>query len=175
MRRSGLPATRTLAAGLVAVKPKEGVVDLLNNALTIELTAVNQYFLAATMCANWGFGRLHDRFRSLSMEEMRDVESLMEHIVYLEGLPNMQRLNQVRVGETVPEILQAGLDLERGAVTFLGEAIQHCAQVGDYTTRAKFEEMIEGEERHVDWFETQIGAIRIVGLENYLSQHIVAS
>ena len=156
------------------MKPKEGVVELLNSALTIELTAVNQYFLAATICANWGFARLHDRFRSLSMEEMRDVESLMEHILYLEGLPNMQRLNQVRVGETVPEILQAGLDLERGAVEFLGGAIQHCAQVGDFTTRAKFEDMVQGEEQHVDWFETQFEAIRLVGLEHYLSQHIAA-
>src|ERR671938_751222 len=98
------------------MKPREGVVELLNAALTTELTAVNQYFLAAKMCANWGFGRLHDRFRSLSFEEMQDTESLIEHILYLEGLPNLQRLNRVLVGETVPEILQAGLELERGAV-----------------------------------------------------------
>jgi bacterioferritin len=155
------------------MKAKEGVVDLLNAALTTELTAINQYFLAAKMCANWGFARLHDRFRQLSFEEMKDTEGLIEHILYLEGLPNMQRLNQVRVGEAVPEILQAGLELEREAVAFLQTAIEHCAREGDYTTRAMFEEMIQDEERHVDWFETQLEAIRIVGLDNYLSQQIV--
>lgn len=154
------------------MQAREGVVDLLNSALTIELTAVNQYFLAAKMCANWGFSRLHDRFRSLSMEEMRDVEMLMEHILYLEGLPNMQRLNQVRSGESVPEIFEAGLDLERGAVDFLRGAIEHCGRVGDFTTRAKFEELVQGEEHHVDWFETQLEAIRRITLENYLSQQL---
>jgi bacterioferritin len=157
------------------MQAKEGVVDLLNSALTIELTAVNQYFLAAKMCANWGLSRLHDRFRSLSMEEMRDVEMLIEHILYLQGLPNMQRLNRVRTGETVPEILEAGLELERGAVDFLRGAIEHCARVGDFTTRAKFEEMVQGEERHLDWFETQFESIRLTTLENYLSQQLHGS
>jgi bacterioferritin len=154
------------------VKAKEGVIDLLNAALTTELTAVNQYFLAAEMCANWGFRRLHERFRRLSMDEMKDTEELIQHILYLEGLPNMQRLNQVRAGETVPELLQAGLDLERGAVNFLVGAIEHCARVGDFTTRAKFEAMIQDEETHVDWFETQFETIRLVGLERYLAQQI---
>jgi bacterioferritin len=155
------------------MKAKEGVLDLLNAALTTELTAINQYFLAAKMCANWGFARLHDRFRVLSFEEMKDTEELIEHILYLEGLPNMQRLNQVRVGQAVPELLQAGLDLERGAVEFLRGAIDHCGRVGDYTTRAKFEAMIQDEETHVDWFETQLETIRLVGLDNYLSQQIL--
>jgi bacterioferritin len=117
------------------MQAKEGVIDLLNGALTTELTAINQYFLAAKQCANWGFVRLHDRFRQLSFEEMKDTEQLIEHILYLEGLPNMQRLNQVRVGESVQEVLQAGLELERGAVDFLRGAIDHCAQQGVYTTR----------------------------------------
>jgi bacterioferritin len=155
------------------MKAREGVIDLLNAALTTELTAVNQYFLTAEMCANWGLTRLHDRFRGLSFEEMKDTEELIKHILYLEGLPNMQRLNQVRVGESVPEMLQAGLELERGAVAFLEGAIAHCARVGDYTTRAKFEAMIQDEETHVDWFETQFETIRLVGLERYLAQQIV--
>jgi bacterioferritin len=154
------------------MQAKEGVLDLLNSALTIELTAVNQYFLAAKMCANWGFERLHHRFRELSLGEMKDIEDLAEHILYLEGLPNMQRLNQVRVGQTVPEILQAGLDLEREAVDFLRGAIEHCVRVGDFTTRAKFEQMIQDEEEHVDWFETQFETINRVGIENYLTEHI---
>jgi bacterioferritin len=155
------------------MQAKEGVVDLLNSMLTIELTAVNQYFLAAKMCSNWGFARLHHTFRDLSLEEMKDTEELVEHILYLEGLPNMQRLNQVRAGQTVPEILQAGLEMERGAVEFLRGAIDHCARVGDYTTRARFEAMVQDEERHVDWFETQFETIKLVGLEHYLSQQIL--
>lgn len=154
------------------MQAKPGVVDLLNQHLTIELTAINQYFLAAKQCENWGFQRLHDRFRELSFEEMKDTEGIIEHILYLEGVPNMQRLNQVRVGESVPEILQAGLELERGAVDFLRGAIEHCAREGDYTTRAMFEETIQDEERHVDFFETQLETIGLVGLEQYLSQQI---
>jgi bacterioferritin len=154
------------------MQPKEGVIDLLNAALTTELTAINQYFLAAKLCGSWGFGRLEARFRALSVDEMKDTEDLMAHILYLEALPNMQRLNLVQVGENVPECLQAGLNLERGAVDFLRGAIEHCARVGDYTTRAKFEEMIQDQERHVDWFETQLETIRLVGLERYLSQQI---
>ena len=155
------------------MEAKEGIVDLLNRALTIELTAINQYFLAAKQCENWGFARLGHAFRALSLNEMKDTEGLIEHILYLEGLPNMQRLDPVSVGETVPEVLEAGLDLERGAVEFLRGAIEHAARVGDYTTRAMFEEMIRDEERHVDWFETQLETIRLVGQELYLSQQIV--
>lgn len=154
------------------MKAKEGVVDLLNMSLTVELTAVNQYFLAAKQCGNWGFTKLHDHFRSLSIGEMKDTEELIDHILYLEGLPNLQRLNTVRVGQDVPEILQAGLELEMGAVQHLREAIEHCARVGDFTTRGMFEEMIRDEEQHVDWFETQLEAIRLVGLERYLAQQL---
>lgn len=154
------------------MQAKEGVVDLLNGSLTIELTAVNQYFLAAEQCANWGFPGLRKLFRALSLEEMKDGEVLVKHILYLEGLPNMQRLNHVLVGESVSELLQAGLDAERGAVEHLRLAIAHCAEVGDYTTRALFEGMIRGEEEHVDLFETQLTAIRLVGLERYLAQYV---
>jgi bacterioferritin len=154
------------------MQAKEGVIDLLNGSLTIELTAVNQYFLAAEQCANWGFPRLRSFFRSLSLSEMKDIEVLVKHILYLEGLPNMQRLNTVMVGENVPELLGAGLTAEHGAVDHLRTAITHCAQVGDYTTRAIFEEMIRGEEEHVDLFETQISAIDLVGLERYLAQQV---
>lgn len=154
------------------MQAKEGVIDLLNTHLTLELTAINQYFLAAKMCENWGFMRLHEKFRSLSLDEMKDAEELVAHILYLEGLPNMQRLNQVRVGENVREILDAGYELEKGAVEFLRGAIEHCTRVGDYTTRAKFEEMIQDEEEHVDWYETQFETIKQVGLELYLAQQI---
>lgn len=154
------------------MEPKEGVVELLNGSLTIELTAINQYFLGAKQCGNWGFSKLERAFRALSLDEMKDTEGIIERILFLEGLPNMQRLNTVRVGETVPELLQAGLDLELGAVGFLRDAIEHCVRVGDFATRAMFEEMIVDEEKHVDWFETQQETIKIVGLERYLSQQI---
>jgi bacterioferritin len=157
------------------MKAKEGVLELLNASLTIELTAINQYFLAAEQCANWGFPRLRTLFRELSMEEMKDTQHIVQHILYLEGLPNMQRLNQIVVGEDVPETIRAGLALEHGAVDHLRTAIAHCAQVGDFTTRAIFEEMIRGEEEHVDLFETQLAAMETVGLERYLAQHLTDS
>ncbi len=138
------------------MRAREGVVDLLNQYLTVELTAINEYFLASEMCANWGFGRLRDRFRSLSLDEMKDAQALIAHILYLDGLPNLQRLNQVKVGQDVPETLQAGLDSEREAVDVLRGAIEHCARVGDFTSRSMFERMIRDEEEHVDWFETQL-------------------
>jgi bacterioferritin len=154
------------------MKAKEGVVDLLNETLTIEMTAINQYFLAGEQCANWGFPRLRQTFRGLSFEEMKDTQELVQHILYLEGLPNMQRLNQVLAGENVLELLRAGLALELGAVDHLRRAIAHCAEVADFTTRAFFEEMIVGEEKHVDLFETQLAAIDAVGIERYLAQQI---
>jgi bacterioferritin len=106
------------------------------------------------------------------MEEMEDAEKLVVHILFLEGLPNMQRLDEIRVGERVEEMLTAGLDTERMAVANLTEAIQHCAAVGDFSTRGMFEEMVREEEEHVDWFETQFETIRQVGMERYLAQQI---
>jgi bacterioferritin len=105
---------------------------------------------------------------------MKDTQKLIQHILYLEGLPNMQRLNTVRAGEHVLDLLQGGLALEHNAVETLRGAIAHCATVGDYTTRALFEEMIGDEETHVDLFETQLSALETVGLERYLAQHIDA-
>ncbi len=154
------------------MKALPGVVELLNASLTIELTAVNQYFLAAEQCDNWGFPGLRAFFRALSLEEMKDTQRLIQHILYLEGLPNLQRLNRIAVGENVPELLEAGLALEVGAVDQLRQAVAHCAQVGDFNTRKLFEEMLSGEEAHIDQFETQQSAINLVGLQQYLAQHI---
>jgi bacterioferritin len=123
------------------------------------------------MCENWGFERLYHRFRELSFEEMKDTEKLIKHIIYLEGRPNMQT-GPIRVGGTVQEQLEAGLELELNAVRTLAEAIAHCTQVGDFTTRNLLEEMVREEEEHVNWFETQLEAIRQVGLENYLTQQL---
>jgi bacterioferritin len=154
------------------VKAKPGVVDLLNQMLTIELTAVNQYFVQAEMCANWGYRRLHKVLRERSIDEMRDAEALIKRILFLEGMPNMQRLGPVRVGETVEEHLRLDLESERGAIEFLTNAIGHCAQVGDYATRGIFEEMVREEEAHADWLETQLTTISQIGIERYLSQQL---
>jgi bacterioferritin len=154
------------------MQAKAGVLERLNRHLTIELTAINQYFLASEMCANWGYARLAEKLRSLSMGEMTDSQRIIRHILYLEGLPNLQRLNDVAVSENVMEVLDAGLRSEYHAVETLGEAIAHCASAGDFTTRALFEEMIRDEETHVDWFETQVETIRQIGIERYLAQQL---
>lgn len=154
------------------MQAKPGVIDRLNAILTIELTAINQYFLHAEMCRNWGYERLYEKFHSSSLEEMKDTPAIIAHILYLEGMPNMQRLNQVRVGENVLEHLNLNLALEREAVETLREAITHCRNVEDYTTRRMFEEMIASEESHIDWLENQLETIRQIGLELYLSQQI---
>ena len=154
------------------MEAKPGVLDLLNTTLTIELTAINQYFVQAEMVKNWGYQRLAHHLRGSSLSEMKDTQELIAHIVYLEGVPNMQRLNQVRVGETVLENLQIDLELEVQAVENLRTGIAHCASVGDFTTRHMLEEMIAEEETHVDWLETQLEAIRQIGIENYLAQQL---
>ncbi len=154
------------------MQAKPGVIDRLNTILTIELTAINQYFVQSEICRNWGYDRLAEKFRHSSMSEMKDAPGIIAHILYLEGVPNMQRLNQVRVGENVLEHLQLDLQLEIEAVEALREAITHCQSVGDYTTRKMFEDMIADEETHIDWIENQLEAINQIGIELYLSQQL---
>ena len=151
---------------------KPGVVDFLNKALTTELTAMNQYFVQSEMCRNWGYDCLADKLRATSMEEMEDTQELIKRILFLDGIPNMQRLNQVQVGENVVEHLQLDLELELVAAADLREGIAHCTQVGDFNTRAMFEEMLKGEEEHVDYFETQLETIHQIGVENWLAQQL---
>ena len=154
------------------MQAKEGVIDLLNRILTADLTAINQYFVHAKMCDNWGYERLHHKVRQRSIDEMQDAEVLIEHILYLEGVPNMQRLGTVTVGETVPEQFAADLASEQEMLTLLSEGITHCARVEDYTTRHMLEDMVRDVDQHIDWIETQQELIRQVGLERYLSEQI---
>ena len=154
------------------MKAKEGVVERLNNILTIELTAINQYFIHSEMASNWGFQRVAHLFRSNSLSEMEDAQHLIRHILYLEGLPNLQRLNQIAVGESVREDLELNLEAEKGAVEALAEAIAHCASVSDYTTRSILEGMIREEEEHIDTLETQLEIINTIGIDLYLNQQI---
>jgi bacterioferritin len=154
------------------MKAKQGVIDLLNKLLTEELTVINQYFLHAKMCKNWGYDRLHHHVLDRSYGEMKDAKEVIDRILYLEGLPNMQRLGTVKIGETVPEQLKADLDKEKSMVKMLTEGIHHCVKVGDFATRHMLEDMVKGEEEHIDWIETQLETIKQVGLENYLSEQI---
>mgnify|MGYP001614015081 CR=1 FL=1 len=154
------------------MKAKEGVVELLNKILTADLTAINQYFVHGKMCENWGYERLHHTVRQRSFDEMKDAEELIEHILYLEGVPNMQRLGTVNVGETVPEQFKVDLKAEQEMLKLLTDGVTHCAKVGDYTTRHMLEDMAEDVDDHIDWIETQLETIKQVGFENYLTEQI---
>jgi bacterioferritin len=148
------------------------VLDLLNEVLTAELTAINQYFIHAKMTANWGYERLAEHNREESIDEMKHADAVIERILFLEGVPNMQRLSPVRVGETVPEQFGLDLDTELAAVKRLNDAIAACVAAGDNTTRALFEHILASEEESVDWLETQIEAMRQVGEHQYLAQQL---
>ncbi len=144
------------------------VIDYLNAVLKGELTAVNQYWLHYRLLDNWGFKRLADYERHESIDEMKHADRLAERILFLDGLPGMQALNRLRIGETVPELFAADLALEYEALALLREAIVHCEAVRDFASRELFVEILEDEERHVDFIETQQGMIEAMGLANYL-------
>nr|MBI3613927.1 bacterioferritin [Nitrospirota bacterium] len=154
------------------MKAKEGVIDLLNKVLTADLTAINQYFVHAKMCENWGYERLHHHVRDRSLDEMKDADELIGHILYLEGVPNVQRLGTVHVGETVPEQLKLDLKAEQEMLKMLSDGVAHCTKAGDYTTRHMLEDMAKDVDAHIDWIETQMETVKQVGLENYLSEQI---
>ncbi len=154
------------------MKAKEGIIDLLNRTLTENLTAINQYFVHSKMCENWGYQRLHHHVCKRSFDEMKDAEELIEHILYLEGVPNMQRMGTVQVGETVPEQLQLDLKAEHAMLTLYAEGVAHCAKVGDFTTRNMLEGMQKDTDGHIEWIETQLKLIKDLGLEKYLSEQI---
>ncbi len=131
------------------------VLEALNDVLTAELTAINQYFIDAKMCGNWGYDRLGEKFRHESIDEMKDADELIERILYLDGVPNMQRMGSVRVGDSVSEKLELALDLEKAAITRLNAGIALAVEVGDNGTRELFEKILLGEENHADWLEAQ--------------------
>jgi bacterioferritin len=148
------------------------VIEILNEVLTAELTAINQYFIHARMCDNWGYDRLSEKLRHESIDEMKDADAVIERILYLEGLPNMQRLGPIAVGETVLEQLEVDAELERSAIERYNRGVALAVTEGDNGTRDLFETQLRGEEEHLDWIESQLELIRQVGLENYLSQQI---
>ncbi len=151
---------------------KAQIVALLDDVLSAELTAINQYFLHAEMCHNWGFERLHQKIRTESIEEMQHAEALIERILFLEGTPNVTRLGKISVGDSVPRQLESDLQLELEAVRRLNAAIATCREAGDNNTRALLEGILHDEEAHVDWIESQIELIRQVGEQGYLAMQI---
>ncbi len=154
------------------MKGHDDIVELLNEVLTGELTAINQYFVDAKMLQNWGYERLSARFRDESIGEMKDADELIERILYLDGIPNLQRLSAIRVGETPAEKLKLALDLEREAIELLNGGIAKCVERGDNGSRQLLEHILEGEESHADWLEAQLELVRQVGDAHYLAQQI---
>ena len=149
------------------MKGDRQVIAMLNGQLTNELTAINQYFLHARIYRHWGLERLGAKEYEESIGEMKHADRLIERILVLDGLPNLQGLNKVMVGETTPEILQCDLQAEQGSQAHLKDAIAHCEAVRDFVSRELLEDILEDTEEHIDWLETQIELIARVGLENY--------
>ncbi len=144
------------------------VIGYLNQVLRNELTAINQYFLHSRILNDWGFTRMGEHEYEESIDEMKHADALTKRILFLEGLPNFQEMNRLHIGENVPEILQADLDLEMEAMPTLKEAIAYCEEIKDYNSRELFENILDSEEEHVDWLETHIGLVEKMGVANYL-------
>jgi len=154
------------------VKGHDRVVALLNDVLTAELTAINQYFIHARMCENWGYQRLWKKVREESLGEMRHADRLIARILYLEGTPNLQKLGKVNVGQTVSEQLRLDLEVEKAAVTMLNQGIETCRGLGDHGSRDLLEDILKAEEEHANWIEAQLSLIQQAGEQNYLAQQI---
>jgi bacterioferritin len=154
------------------MKGSDKVIELLNEVLTGELTAINQYFIHAKMCSNWGYERLGKHIRAESIDEMKHADQLIERILFLEGVPNVQRLWKVNVGETVREQFELDLKLEYDAIARLRDAIATCRVEKDEVSRDMLEHMLTSEEKHTDWLETQLELMRQVGEQLYLAEHI---
>ncbi len=148
------------------------VIAYLNKTLGNELTAINQYFLHARMYKNWGFHKLNEKEYHESIDEMKHADKLIERILFLEGLPNIQNVGKVLIGENPQEMLECDLKLEQLAIPVLREAIAYCETISDYISRELFEDILESEENHIDWLETQLGLIEKIGIHNYLQSQM---
>jgi bacterioferritin len=150
------------------MKGDKKVIEFLNKALLNELTAINQYWLHYRMLKNWGVEKLAAYEREESIDEMKHADELADRILFLQGLPNFQAIDKLKIGEGVEEILKCDLELEHEAIPLLKDAIEHCEKVRDYISRELFEDILENEEEHVDWLETQFEMIERMGLQNYI-------
>src|SRR3569623_538751 len=154
------------------MKGNDQILGLLNDLLTNELTAINQYFVHAKMCENWGYARLAHKIREESIDEMKHADMIISRILFLEGVPNLQKLNKLRVGETPREQLESDLQLVYAAIAFLNQGVAACREAGDNATKDLFERILVSEEGHTDWLETQLELMRQIGEQNYLAQQL---
>ncbi len=154
------------------MKGDKRIIDLLNDVLTNELTAINQYFLHASMCKNWGYDGLAERIRKESIDEMKHADALVQRVLFLEGLPNLQKLGKLVIGTTVVEILQNDLGLENVAVPMLNRGIGLCRDTGDNGSEELLRKILVSEEEHVDWLESQLELVKQLGAELYQAQQI---
>lgn len=154
------------------MKGDKEIIKHLNRVLLNELTAINQYFLHARMFKNWGFQKLNEKEYHESIDEMKHADMVIERILFLEGLPNLQDIGRIRIGENVEECLKADLALELEALPCLKQGIIDAEKVGDFVSRDLFQKILDSEEEHVDWLETQLGLIEKVGLQNFLQSAI---
>ncbi len=156
------------------MRGSDTIIELLNEVLTAELTAINQYFVDAKMCENWGYQRLAEHMRADSIDEMKDAEAIIDRILYLDGVPNLQRLGTVRVGESVPEKLALALAVEAEAIDRLQRGVAVCVAEADNGSRQLLESILQGEEDHADWIETQLKLVEELGVSLYLTQQMRA-
>lgn len=152
--------------------PDKDVISILNDVLTAELTAINQYFLHSQMCENWGYDRLHAKIFKESIDEMKHAELLIERVLYLGGIPNVQRLGKINIGEDVKEMLTVDLALEQEAIPRLNAGVATLTEKGDNGSRMILESILASEEEHMDWLEAQVEQIEQIGVENYLATQI---
>ncbi len=150
------------------------IIELFNDALTFELTVTNTYFLHARMLDNWGLPKLGKVFYELSIDEMKDADDIINRILMFDGHPNVQKLSAITVGESAEEMLRLALESEKVAVAQFNASAKECHDLGDHASAAVFEDMARDEEKHADWFESQLDAIDRVGVENYLAVQIAA-
>ena len=148
------------------------IIDLLNGLLSLELRAINQYFLHSKMCENWGYERMAKRLRDQSFAEMKDAEEIIDRVLYFEGLPNLQRFDGFMVGETVPEQLQLALELENEAVAQITALMATCVEEGDTATREFLAPKLLEEQTHISWVESQLTLVKQIGEANYLTQQV---
>lgn len=154
------------------MKGEPRAIAILNDVLTNELSAINQYFLHSRMCRNWGFDRLAEIMYKESIDEMKHADQLIERILYLDGIPNVQKLNKLNIGETVEEQLKSDFAMEEYALKLLRDGIEELYTLRDHTSRVLLERILESEEEHVDWIEAQFDQIKQMGIENYLAQQV---
>lgn len=154
------------------MKGDKQMIQHLNQVLRNELTAINQYFLHARICDDWGLGSLGKKIYEESLEEMRHADALIKRILFLEGLPNLQDLGRLRIGEEVKEVLQSDLDAELAAHPECAAAIGYAESIGDYVSRQLLRQILDDEEAHIDWLETQLTLIERLGIENYLQSQV---